>query len=87
QVVAHYRKAQDFDPEHTGQELEPLANPLFAMRKVSSSSSVFAAEVRPADAAADSMEDLNFPVGDDLFAIQAWHGAAPVVVIEVKNEQ
>jgi hypothetical protein len=73
QVIAHHRKAQNIHGKDACQEFQPPANPFSAMRVIPFRLPILSAQMRPADTAVDDMENLNFPVRNDLASIHPWH--------------
>ena len=60
------------------QDFQPVANPLFPMRKISARLPILPAQKRPADAAVDHMKRLNLIVRKNLPPIHPWHRTTPL---------
>ena len=60
------------------QDFQPIANPLFPMRKISARLPILPAQKRPADAAVDHMKRRNLIVRKNLPPIPPWHRTAPL---------
>jgi hypothetical protein len=77
QMIAHHGKAQNIHCENACKKFQPLTNPFPAVRVILFRLPILAAQMRPADAAVDNMEHLNFPVRNDLSPIDPWHTNDP----------
>jgi hypothetical protein len=73
QMIAHHRKAQNIHGKDARQKFQTLANPFSAMRVILFRLPIHPAQMRPADTAVDNMENLNFPIRNDLSPIDPWH--------------
>jgi hypothetical protein len=73
QMIAHHSKAQNIHSEHASQKFQTLPDPFSAVRVILFGLPISPAQMRPADTAVDDMENLNFPVRNDLSPIDPWH--------------
>jgi hypothetical protein len=77
QMIAHHGKAQNIHSKDTCKKLQPLPNPFSAMRVILFRLPILPAQMRPADTAIDDMENLDFPVSNNLSSIDPWHISGP----------
>jgi hypothetical protein len=73
QVIAHDGKSQNLHRKDARQKFQSLPDPIPAVRVILSGLPIPAAQMRPADTAVDNMENLNFPIRNDLLPIDPWH--------------
>ena len=78
QVIVQHCKTQHIDRKNPCQDFQPVANPLFPMRKISARLPILPAQKRPADAAVDHMKRLNLIVRKNFPTIHPWHRTTPL---------